>query len=379
MAELASSEMFNDTDKTPKKVGGFPVDVIEAVYGPSDAAATEPMVLEDANDVAIAAIERTTAFDPLLGGISCGNRRVTAGTIGAIVFDRTSGQPMILSNWHILAGASAAVVGEGILQPGGADGGTEVVATLTRMRLDTRMDAAVATLNSARGYARDILGLGPISGTEAATLGMLVVKSGRTTGITRGVVDGVSMSVSINYVDPGVITFTNQIRIVPRAPWPAVDYEVSMGGDSGSIWLNEANNRAIGLHFAGERDPLPASENAVCTPIELGRDGARLLVPTGAVPAAAAPPAHRHLQDRPAAVRAAGALAAGHRPAHRPAALRSAPRPALRPARPRPAAWARRPAVRRRARLPMRRSCRRRHADPARRLARGIPEAGALR
>jgi hypothetical protein len=265
--ELAKSEVFNETGKTPKRVGGFPVDVIEAKYGPSAAAASEPIALDDADEAAIAALERTTAFDPLIGGISCGNPRVTAGTIGAIVFDRTVCRPMILSNWHVLAGASAAAVGEGILQPGRVDGGTQVVATLTRMRLDARMDAAVATLNGVRGHTRDILGLGAISGIDTATLGMLVVKSGRTTGITRGVVDGVSMSVSINYGDPGVVSFTNQIRIVPRAPWPAVDYEVSMGGDSGSVWLNEANNRAIGLHFAGENDPMPTSENAVCSPI----------------------------------------------------------------------------------------------------------------
>ena len=89
VAELASSEVFNETGKTPKKIKGFPVDVIEAKYGPSAATASEPMVLDDADEAAIAAIERTTAFDPLIGGISCGNPRVTAGTIGAIVFDRS--------------------------------------------------------------------------------------------------------------------------------------------------------------------------------------------------------------------------------------------------------------------------------------------------
>lgn len=269
VAELASSEVFNETGKTPAKLRGFPVDVIEAEYGPS-AAATAPMALDDVDEEAIAAIERTTAFDPLIGGISCGNARVTAGTIGAIVFDRATCRPMILSNWHVLAGASVAAIGEGILQPGRVDGGTQVVATLTRMRLDARMDAAVATLNGARGHTRDILGLGTITGTDTATLGMLVVKSGRTTGITRGVVDGVSLSTSIAYPDPGTgtVAFTNQIRIVPRPPWPAVDYEVSMGGDSGSVWLNEANNRAVGLHFAGETDPIPASENAICSPID---------------------------------------------------------------------------------------------------------------
>lgn len=267
VGELASTEIFNESGKAPKKIGGFPVDVIEGQYGPSATALAEPMVLEDADEDAIAGIERITAFDPLLGGISCGNPRVTAGTIGAIVFDRATCRPMILSNWHVLAGASAAAVGEGILQPGRIDGGTQTVATLTRMRLDGRMDAAVATLNNARAHTRDILGLGAISGTEAATLGMLVVKSGRTTGITRGIVDGISMSVLINYGDPGVVAFSNQIRIVPRPPWPGVDYEVSRGGDSGSVWLNEANNRAIGLHFAGETDPVPASENAICSPI----------------------------------------------------------------------------------------------------------------
>ena len=262
--ELAADEVFNDSKKQ-KLVNGFPVDVIEANYGLS--ALTAPAVLEDLDDAAVATIERTTEFDPLIGGISCGNPRVTAGTIGAIVFSRTTCRPMILSNWHVLAGASAAAVGEGILQPGRVDGGTEVVATLTRMRLDSRMDAAVATLNGARGHSRDILGLGTVSGMDTATLGMNVVKSGRTTGITRGVVDGVSLNTSIDYGDPGVVSFSNQIRIVPRPPWPAVDYEVSRGGDSGSLWLNEANNRAIGLHFAGETDPMPASENAICSPI----------------------------------------------------------------------------------------------------------------
>ena len=76
------------------------------------------------------------------------------------------------------------------------------------------------------------------------------------------------MSVSIDYGDPAWSAFTNQIRIVPRPPWPAVDYEVSIGGDSGSVWLNEGNNAAIGLHFAGETDPMPASENAICSPID---------------------------------------------------------------------------------------------------------------
>ncbi len=245
---------------------GFPVDVIEASYGP----ATAPTVLEDAADATLQSIDRKSPISPLIGGISCGNARVTAGTLGAIVFDTTTCQPMILSNWHVLAGASDAAAGESITQPGRVDGGSvpgDTVATLTRMELGSRMDAAVATLNGSRPHSRDILGLGTITGTEPAVLGMSVVKSGRTTGLTEGVVDGVSMSTRINYGDPGIVRFSDQIRIVPHPPWPQVDVEISRGGDSGSVWMNESTNKAIGLHFAGETDPAPSNENAICNPI----------------------------------------------------------------------------------------------------------------
>ncbi len=267
VAELAASEVFNDTAKADKKIGGFPVDVLEAKYAPANAQPNAPTALDYEDVDALEAIDRRTTFNPMVGGVSVGNQRVTAGTLGAIVYNRANCRQMILSNWHVLAGSGSAAVGENILQPGRVDGGTSTVATLTAMRLNSQMDAAVATLNGTRPAEREILGLGTIAGIDTPTLGMLVVKSGRSTAITKGVIDGVSMSVSINYGDPGVQAFSNQIRIVPRPPWPTVDYEVSIGGDSGSVWLNEANNRAIGLHFAGESNPAPASENAICNPM----------------------------------------------------------------------------------------------------------------
>ena len=257
---LAPHDVFSISGKA-EKVGAFPVDVIEATYGPSRTPA--PLELEDIG------LERTGQFNPLVGGISVGNPRVTAGTLGAIVWDRTNCAVAILSNWHVLAGADAAVPGEAIYQPGPIDGGTaaDTVATLTRMRLDGDMDAGLARLNGARGYSRDIVGLSPIGGIDMPALGMEVTKSGRTTGVTDGVIDGVSFSGTINYDDHGPNTFHDQIHIVPRPPWPAVDYEVSRGGDSGSVWINEATGNAVGLHFGGETDPAPASENALANPM----------------------------------------------------------------------------------------------------------------
>ena len=256
---LAPHDVFSISGKA-EKVGAFPVDVIEATYGPSR---TSPLELEDIG------LERTGQFDPLVAGISVGNPRVTAGTLGAIVWDRTNCAVSILSNWHVLAGGNAAVPGEAIYQPGPIDGGTasDTVATLTRMRLDGDMDAGLARLNGARGYSRDVVGLAPIPGIDMPALGMLVRKSGRTTGVTDGVIDGVSFSGTINYDDHGPNTFHDQIHIVPRPPWPTVDYEVSRGGDSGSVWINEATGNAVGLHFGGETDPAPTSENALANPM----------------------------------------------------------------------------------------------------------------
>jgi len=258
---LPDYEVFSVSGK-PQKLGSFPIDVIEASYGPSQLPA--PAELED-----LVGLERTTSFDPLVGGISVGNPRVTAGTLGAIVWDRSDCAVSLISNWHVLAGADAAVAGEAIYQPGVADGGTaaDTVATLTRFRLDADMDAAIARLNGARGYSRDIIGLNPIPGIDNPALGMNVTKSGRTTGETQGVIDGISFSGTINYPNHGPNTFHDQIHIVPRPPWPAVDYEVSRGGDSGSVWINEATGRAVGLHFAGETDPAPTSENALANPM----------------------------------------------------------------------------------------------------------------
>lgn len=277
VAELAPSDVFGEGG-TGRTVRGFPVDVIEARYGPS----TQPLDLrvQGGSTLPIGALDpplltfldRRARNRPLRAGMSVGNPRVTAGTLGAVVFQRITGRAMLLSNFHVLAGARAAVAGEAVLQPGTVDGGQDPrdrVATLARMRLDATMDAAVANLDLGVEHRTEVLGIGAITGTTAPTLGMLVVKSGRTTAVTEGVVDGVSLTAAIDYGgDIGVVTLTDQVHIVPRPPWPAVDTEVSMGGDSGSVWLEESTSRAVALHFGGETDPSPSSENALATPVE---------------------------------------------------------------------------------------------------------------
>ena len=95
---------------------------------------------------------------------------------------------------------------------------------------------------------------------------MRVSKSGRTTGVTEGLIDGVSLTTTLRYRSGPVQTFNDQIHIVPR-PGAPPDDEISLGGDSGSVWIDDANNRAVGLHFAGEVGAAP--EHAVANRMEV--------------------------------------------------------------------------------------------------------------
>ncbi len=75
-------------------------------------------------------------FRPLIPvGVSIGHYKITAGTLGAIVTDRQTGERFILSNNHVLANSNQSQVGDPILQPGPTDGGqnpADMVARLER-------------------------------------------------------------------------------------------------------------------------------------------------------------------------------------------------------------------------------------------------------
>jgi len=190
--------------------------------------------------------------DPLRGGISISDEyHNAAGTLGGMVIDRLTGETMLLSNWHVLVADWGARTGQRIYQPGRLDGGVAVdtIATLTRDAMAANLDAAVATLNGDRRLINDQLDLGPVTGVGRAELGMELVKSGRSSGVTHGIVTAVEGTAKLRY---GLLEriIRNVVTIEPRGFG-----EVSAPGDSGSWWLDPATMRAIGLHFAGSDFP----------------------------------------------------------------------------------------------------------------------------
>jgi hypothetical protein len=247
-------------------------------------------------------------FRPIIpSGVSIGHFKITAGTLGTIVTDRTTGEKLILSNNHVLANSNDSLVGDAILQPGTTDGGqnpADMVAKLERfVRLryvgetdpptpdpgqppapsgcdvadvivkvanvlsaalgsskqvavvprpqaqiagigaqaaENEVDCAVAKPIDPNMFSGQIRGIGPVSGTKPATLGMRVRKSGRTTDYTEGVITLLNATVNVAY---GAKTARFVGQVITQA--------MSQGGDSGSLIVDTAEAKAVGLLFAG--------------------------------------------------------------------------------------------------------------------------------
>ena len=250
----------------PSEVGGIPTDVVQVGH---IKALTLP----------------TERWRPALGGVSIGHYLVTAGTLGSVVQDASSGERLILSNNHVLANNNQAQIGDAILQPGRADGGqlnADTIGTLLRFEpirfnetqatcdlalafaqlgnmaarvmgskhrvkafysdpeASNLVDAALARPADDREVVDEILELGPVNGALPAELGMKVRKSGRTTGLTSGRIVILNVTVDVDYGN-GSARFEDQIVTTP----------MSQPGDSGSLLVAGEALKAVGLLFAG--------------------------------------------------------------------------------------------------------------------------------
>jgi len=97
-AAIESGETRSDL-RQPITVGGFRfnTNVIEATYKPHQLWSRRVWRPQPPTD------PRASRQNPLCGGVSISDEfHYTYGTLGGLVVDRASGDPMILSNWHVL-------------------------------------------------------------------------------------------------------------------------------------------------------------------------------------------------------------------------------------------------------------------------------------
>ena len=97
-----------------------------------------------------------------------------------------------------------------------------------------------------------------------------MIKSGRTTGVTRGIVVRIEVKVNTKLQYGGdVSAIIGEFEIGPDNESPAADGEISRGGDSGSVWLaldkkQKPTGVMLGLHFAGDADDTVAEFGLAC-------------------------------------------------------------------------------------------------------------------
>lgn len=233
-------------------------------------------------------LNRTGYVRPAPPGVSIGHYKISAGTFGAVVRDRHTKELLILSNNHVLANSTdgrdgRASVGDPILQPGPHDGGkkehligylhryiplsrefgasncphaasVEKVANrcLRAVRPNYRLklqrqsprgnlvDAALAKPVSPQFITHEILDIGPVKGIREAQVGMMLKKSGRSSGFNTAEVRVISTLMRVALSAHESVIFEDQIVTDPMAS----------PGDSGSLVLDE-ENYAVGLLFAG--------------------------------------------------------------------------------------------------------------------------------
>lgn len=237
----------------PQRIGPFATDVIEADY-------TTRL------PGAIPSGARVAPRPKLCGGLGISAFRDTSGTLGGIVRHRETRELFLMSNWHVLYYTRNTRAGQPIYQPimHSYAPTPPIVARVAHERLSAPgatqlpLDVAVARLNDQSAWENFQIGLGRVSGVARARLGMQVVKSGLTSGITRGVVSGIEGFSKLVY-DLNWPRMIERVVVISRSPLyegeghPGTE-PVSMEGDSGSWWLDEATRQAVALNFAGRSD-----------------------------------------------------------------------------------------------------------------------------
>lgn len=220
---------------------------------------------------------------PLEIGVSisrCGNS-ASAGTLGCFV--RRRSQPsklMILSCNHVIAAIDQGCQGDFIIQPASEDGGSEtdhIIAQLDsflplrpdqdssvgalllpeNQDRDRNIDAAIARVINVNDVSElnIISNLYSLNGyynfeehLETLTADYPVLKRGRTTSLTRGLVDTVNVQSQIRYPHNGrsiQCNFDNLIAIRGIGDEP-----FSLPGDSGSVIFDE-EGYAVALLVGG--------------------------------------------------------------------------------------------------------------------------------
>jgi hypothetical protein len=194
-------------------------------------------------------------------GVNANAQDCCSGTLGSLLQDQ-KGRQYILSNNHVIGRVGHASVGEAIVQPGYVDTQCnfaipKTVATFTAApSILSNVDAAIAeVVPGAVDHGGGIIGLGgvdpngsyisapPASTIASAAIGMQVAKSGRTSGLSCGIVEALNGTVRLDFPaecgNPCHTTVLFQGQVILDS--------IGTFGDSGSLILDAATAQPVAL------------------------------------------------------------------------------------------------------------------------------------
>jgi hypothetical protein len=198
----------------------------------------------------------------LCGG-SVGSLQGNDGTLGCLV--QMAGQPgvFLLSSNHVIADLNDAQLGAPIFAPGLREGGdpNRPIATLTaRPALvfggpPNYVDLAIAALQDPQSVVPEILGIGRVQQPIMQAFKTETVKKhGLASGNTLGVVVDTAGDMTVAFDSEHIVHYTNQLTITNVGGGPFSDF-----GDSGSLVLDAATGRSVGMINAGNGSVTIAS------------------------------------------------------------------------------------------------------------------------
>jgi hypothetical protein len=263
---------------------GKSVTITATLQSTSTTSGSANTILDDNADSQIVPVKLGTSGGNATDFVDNGTTRTCcSGTLGSLVTDGTNF--FILSNNHVLAKSDAgAKTIDPVPQPGLVDtnctasptivGHFSIAAALkpttgTNGPAPSNVDAALAAINAGQvDLTGSILDLGAASGTVIAAAppsttlnlapaaGLLVAKSGRSTGLTcdpLGAVANVNIDYTASCGGPKAFTSTFSNQIIVNGG------NFSASGDSGSLVVDAATARPIGLLYGGNTTSTTAN------------------------------------------------------------------------------------------------------------------------
>lgn len=231
----------------PNSLNGIPIQIIQT------GGKFIPLSFKQVPPAAAIYAERTSRIRPALGGISLGHPQVSAGTLGCAAVDPLINELYGLSNNHVIAldwgTEHVGVKGDSTLQPGPYDGGVDPMDKIGELDRWIPVQEAENNLVDIAAFkplpnnlSDAIEEIGKPSESIDPVVGMRIVKSGRTSGITYGEIIDVNATITVS--GWGEVTFVDQITMTKMLD----------PGDSGS-WIGHLDTyRTVGIGHAGSPD-----------------------------------------------------------------------------------------------------------------------------